>query len=144
MAKTENLQAAAFEPAAALATNLSNIQEYNATVFTRACDTLTKTAQAIWDSEPELFRLESEQWLKSLAPFKAGENGDLSAYYSQLHDGADRMVARMRHINDLAWGCGWEIAAIYATGLQDFWKPAQVPTPAVAPTRTERIQSKAA
>jgi hypothetical protein len=123
----QSTKTAAFEPTAALAATLSDAQERSAATFARAYDVLTKTAQAIWESEPELLKLESDQLLKTFAPLKTGENpvAGLSAYCEQLHDNSERMIARMRHINDLAWGCGWQIAAIYADGLQDMWKQAQ-------------------
>ncbi|WP_341912185.1 hypothetical protein [Ferrovibrio terrae] len=131
MPATQTAKTPSLEPAAMLAANLSDVQERSAATFARAYDVLAKTSQAIWESEPELFKLESEQLLKSLAPPKAGDNpaAGLSAYFAELHDGSERMIARMRHINDLAWGCGWQIATIYADGLQDMWKHAQAKIP---------------
>lgn len=132
----------AFEPTAALAANFTDVQERNAATLARAYDVLAKTTQAIWESEPELLKLESDQLMKAFAPLKAGENpvAGLTAYCEQLHEGSDRMIARMRHINDLAWGCGWQIAAIYAEGMQDMLKNAQTQVK----TATETARSKPA
>lgn len=142
MPATQSTKATAFEPVAALAANLSDAQERNAATFARAYDVLAKTTQAIWESEPELFRLESDQLQKCFAPLKAGDNpvAGLTSYVGQLHDGSERMIARMRHINDLAWGCGWQIAAIYAEGMQDMLKQAQ----SQAKVATETTRAKAA
>lgn len=130
MATAQTVKPAAFEPTAAIAANLNQAQEHGAATFARAYDVFAKTAQAIWESEPELFKLESDQLLKSFTPPKTGDNpaAALTAQCAQLHENADRMIARMRHINDLAWNCGWQIAAIYAEGLQGMWKHVQVPT----------------
>jgi hypothetical protein len=127
MPATQSAKAATFEPVTALSTNLTAAQERNAATMARAYDAWAKTAQAIWDSEPELFRLETDQLLKAFSPPQPGDNPvrTLTAQCAQLHDNADRVIAQMRHINDLAWNCGWTIAAIYAEGMQDIWSQAQ-------------------
>lgn len=117
-----------------LAANFAETQERNTATFLRVCDTVSKTMQEIWDNEPELFRLESDQMLQTLKPAEAATPAAaLLAQCEQLHQNADRMVARMRHINDLAWNCGWRVATIYAEVLQDMWKQPETAAPAPAP-----------
>jgi len=130
----------ALPDATALAASFVDAQERGAATFARAYDVLAKTAQAIWENEPQLFQLEADQMLKAFAP--AGEAANpaaaLAMQCERLHENADRVVARMRHINDLAWDCGWRIAAIYAEGLQDLMTEAGTKTPAAAvPTKAK-------
>lgn len=115
----------------ALAANFAEAQERNAATFLRVCDTVSKTMQEIWNNEPELLQLEADQMLQTLKPAEAaGPAAALLAQCELLHRNADRMVARMRHINDLAWNCGWRVATIYAEGLQDTLKQPESAAPA--------------
>lgn len=141
MPATQTAKAATFEPAAVLAANLSDAQERSAATFARAYDVLAKTTQAIWESEPELFKLESDQLLKSFAPLKPGDDpaAGLTTYVTQMHDGSERMIARIRHINDLAWNCGWQIAAIYAEGMQEMLKQTQSQVKAATETARAKL-----
>jgi hypothetical protein len=138
MPAAQTAQTLPLPDAAAIAANLIEAQKRGAATFARAYDVFTQTAQAVWEKEPELFRLEADQLLKSFSPPKTkGETpaDTMRAQYECLHANADQVIASLRHINDLTWDCSWRIAAIYAEGLQDMWKQAMPPaakTPAKA------------
>lgn len=105
-------------------------QERGVALFTQLNELLVKTARAVWESQTELLRLETEQATKSLFPVKIGEDpGEtISAYCDQLHDRTDRMITQMRRINDLYKDYGWQLFAIYAEGLRQASKQSQTAT----------------
>lgn len=114
--------------AAILAANFTQAQERSANTFARAYDAFAKTAQAILEKEPELFKLETDQMMSTLmAPPATGGHpaAMLREQCERMRNNADQIVASMRHINDLTWDCGWRIAAIYAEGIQDTWQQMQ-------------------
>jgi hypothetical protein len=121
----------ALPDANALAASFVEAQERGAATFARAYDVLAKTAQAIWENEPQLFQLEADQVMKTFTPAETtNPAAALAMQCERLHENADRVIARMRHINDLAWDCGWRIAAIYAEGLQALMAEAGSKAPA--------------
>ena len=54
--------------------NLVDAQERNTALITRANEVMVNIARAVWESEMELFRLESEQVAKTLVPLKLGDD----------------------------------------------------------------------
>lgn len=100
--------------------NLIEAQERGAELFTRANELIVKTVRAIWESQTELLRLQTEQAAKSLFPLKVAEDpgATLCAYCYQAHEQTERMIAQMRHVNDLFRDCGWQLLTIYADGLR--------------------------
>lgn len=102
-------------------------QERGVALFTQLNELLVKTARAVWESQTELLRLETEQATKSLFPVKIGEDpGEtISAYCDQLHERTDRMIAQIRRINDLYKDYGWQLFAIYSEGLRQASKQSQ-------------------
>ncbi len=107
--------------------NLVGAQERSVALFTQLNELMVKTARAVWESQTELVRLETEQATKTLAAPKIGEDPGvtMSAYCDQLHERTDRMIAQMRHINDLYKDFGWQLFAIYAESLRQAAKQSQ-------------------
>ncbi|HKH81823.1 MAG TPA: hypothetical protein VKA03_09520 [Methylovirgula sp.] len=114
-AETKTIQAEAQFPV-----NLVEAQERGAELFTLASELIVKTARAIWESQSELLRLETEQAAKAFAPPTIGEDPGttMSAYCFQAHEQTDRMIAQMRRVNDLLRDCGWQLFTIYAESLR--------------------------
>jgi hypothetical protein len=107
--------------------NIVGAQERGVALFTQLNELMVKTARAVWESQTELLRLETEQATKSLFPVKIGEDpGEtISAYCDQLHDRTDRMITQARRINDLYKDYGWQLFAIYSEALHQASKPSQ-------------------
>lgn len=107
--------------------NLAEAQERNTALITRANEVMANTARAVWESEMELFRLESEQVAKTLVPLKLGEDPTAvaSAYCEQWQEGSEKLLNHMRTVGDLVRKCGWDLFHIYRESLKDAVKPFQ-------------------
>ena len=107
--------------------NLVEAQERNTALITRANEVMVNTARAVWESEMELFRLESEQVAKTLVPLKLGNDpaATVSAYCEQWQEGSEKLLNHMRTVNDLVRKCGWDLFHIYQESLREAAKPFQ-------------------
>ena len=107
--------------------NLLEAQERNTALITRANDVVVNTARAVWESEMELFRLESEQVAKTLVPLKLGDDppATVSAYCEQWQEGSEKLLNHMRSVGDLVRKCGWDLFHIYQESLREAAKPFQ-------------------
>jgi hypothetical protein len=100
--------------------NFVEAQDHGVALFTQLNELMVKTTRAIWESETELFRLETEQAAKCFTPPKVGDDPGATVvdYCNQLHQRTDRMIAQMRHVNDLFKDYGWQLVSIYTDGLR--------------------------
>lgn len=107
--------------------NLVEAQERNTALITRANEVMVNTARAVWESEMELFRLESEQVAKSLVPLKLGVDPTAvaSAYCEQWQDSSEKLINHLRTVNDLVRKCGWDLFHIYQESLRESAKSFQ-------------------
>lgn len=115
------------EAQSALTSNLVEVQKRNAALITRANEVMVNTARAVWESEMELFRLESEQVAKTLVPIKIGDDPTavVSAYCEQWQEGSEKLLSHMRTVGDLVRKCGWDLFHIYQESLRDAARPFQ-------------------
>ncbi len=104
--------------------NLVEAQDRGAALFTQLNELMVKTTRAIWESETELLRIETEQATKCFLPPKIGDDpgSTIADYCEQLHQRTDRMIAQMRRVNDLFKDCGWQVVALYAEELRQIGK----------------------
>jgi len=102
-----------------------------AALFTKLNELMVKTTRAIWESETELLRLETEQVTKCFTPARIGEDPatTITDLTDQLQQRTDSMITQMRRINDLTRECGWQLIALYAEGLQQAAKSASPRSP---------------
>ncbi len=107
--------------------NLVEAQERNTAFVTRANEIMVHTARAVWESEMELFRLESEQVAKTLVPLKLGDDpaATAAAYSEQWHEGSEKLLNHMRTVSDLVRRCGWDLFNIYQESVREAAKPFQ-------------------
>lgn len=102
-------------------------QERNAALLTRAAEVMVGTARAVWESQTELFRLETEQAAKALEPLKFGTDpsATVAAYCSQWREGSEKAIAHVRTVGDLFRKCGWDLFHIYEDTVRESLKPAE-------------------
>lgn len=102
-------------------------QERNTALITRANEVMVNAARAVWESEMELIRLESEQLTNSLVPLKLGEDpaATVSACREHWRDGSEKLLNHMRSVSDIIRKCNWDLLRIYQEGLRDAGKPVQ-------------------
>lgn len=107
--------------------NLVEAQERNTALITRANEVMVNTARAMWESEMELFRLESEQVAKTLVPLKLGDDPTavVSAYCEQWQDGSEKLLGHIRAVIDLVRKCGWDLFHIYQDSVRETAKSFQ-------------------
>ena len=100
--------------------SLSGRPQQVAKMMTRASEIIAESAKDIWSKEIELLRLEAEQMPRIFSPAKQdGSIGGLATdYYARWHDGAEKLLARMRSRNDAALKCGWDLLALYSEALK--------------------------
>lgn len=92
-------------------------QQQSTEALTRANAVLLQTAQAIWEHQVALVRLEAEQMTKLLVPPRFSEGPQaVSDYCSQLHDSSEQLINRLRSVHDLVRGCNWQLLEIYGQG----------------------------
>lgn len=92
-------------------------QQQGTEALTRANEVLLQTAQAIWEHQVALVRLEAEQLTKLLVPPRFSDGPEaVSNYCSQLRDSSEQLITRMRSVNDLVRGCNWQLMEIYGQG----------------------------
>jgi hypothetical protein len=107
--------------------NLVEAQGRSTTLVTRANELIMNTARAVWESEMELFRLESGQVTKALVPLKLGDDpaATVSAYCEQWQQKSEKLLNHMRTVNDLVRKSGWDLFQIYQESLREAAKPFQ-------------------
>lgn len=107
--------------------NLVEAQERNTALITRANEVMVNTARAVWESEMELFQLESEQVARSLVPLKLGDDpaAVVSAVCEQWQERSEKLLSHMRTVGDLVRKCGWDLFHIYQESLRGAAKPFQ-------------------
>jgi Phasin protein len=110
---------------AAFPPNLMQAHERNSALITRANEMMVNTARAVWESEMELLRLESEQFAKTLVPLKLGSDpaAAASVYCAQWQEGSEKLLNQMRTVSDLVRKCGWDLFQIYQESLHDAAMP---------------------
>lgn len=115
------------DPQIMFPSNLMGAQERNTTLITRVNEMMVNTARAVWESEMELFRLESEQVAKTLVPLKLSDDpaATVSAYHEQWQEGSEKLLNHMRTVSDLVRKCGWDLFHIYQESLREATKPFQ-------------------
>lgn len=91
--------------------NFAQIQARNIATATRANEILVRTAKAMWEKETEMFKLETEQSRNMLTPIKLDGNpmAAFSGFWDCWHAHAEKSIANMRALNDLARDCQWEL-----------------------------------
>jgi hypothetical protein len=101
--------------------NLAEAQERNTALVSRANEIMANTARAVWESEMELFRLESEQVARALTPLKPGDDpaATVSAHWEQWQEGSEKLLDHMRGVNDLLRKCGWDLFHVYRESLRE-------------------------
>lgn len=107
--------------------NLVEAQQRNTAFITRANEVMAHTARAVWESEMELLRLESEQVAKTLVPLKPGDDptATAAAYSEQWQAGSEKLLNHMRTVSDLVRKCGWDLFHIYQESVREAAKPFQ-------------------
>ena len=107
--------------------NLVEAQERNTGLITRANEVMVNMARGVWESEMELFRLESEQVAKTLVPLKLGNDptATVAAYSEQWQEGSEKLLNHMRTVSDLVRRCGWDLFHIYQESVREAAKPFQ-------------------
>jgi hypothetical protein len=107
--------------------NLVEVQERSTALVARANEVIVNTAQAVWENEMELFRLESGQVAKTLVPLKLGDDptATVSAYCEQWQQGSEKLLNHTRTVSDLVRKSGWDLFHIYQESLQEAVKPFQ-------------------
>ena len=107
--------------------NLVEAQERNTGLITRANEVMVNMARGVWESEMELFRLESEQVVKTLVPLKLGNDptATVAAYSEQWQGGSEKLLNHMRTVSDLVRRCGWDLFHIYQESVREAAKPFQ-------------------
>jgi len=105
--------------------NLVEAQERNSAVITRASEVMVNTARAVWESEMELLRLESEQIAKTFIPVKLGDDpaAAVATCCEQWQEGSEKLLNHMRTVNDLVRKCGWDLFHIHQESLREAAKP---------------------
>ncbi len=108
-------------------THLAETQAEGAALLARANDLLLDTARAIWESQSELLRVETEQAAKAFVPIRLGDDpaAALAAQWDQWHEESERVIAHMRHVNDAVRGYGWQLFEFYTEGFRLAQKPFQ-------------------
>jgi hypothetical protein len=91
--------------------NFAQIQARNMATAAHANEILVRTAKAMWEKQTELFKLEAEQSRNLLAPIKPEGNpmAAFSGFWDRWHAHAEKSIANMRALNDLARDCQWEL-----------------------------------
>ncbi len=106
---------------------LAEVPQLNAKMLTRANEIVTEAAKAIWASEVELLRLESEESAKLISFAKSG--GDpaksFADTYAHWHDGSEKILNQMRGMSDQMRKCGWELFELYSENIKSAGKAAK-------------------
>jgi len=110
-----------------LPSNFEATQDHNTALMTRASAVMVDTARAVWERQMELFRLESEQLANILVPFAGGEDpaAKVSAWGERWQEDSEKLINRMRAVNDIVRKCGWELFRIYQESLREAIRPSQ-------------------
>ena len=112
-----------------LPANVMQAQESNTALLMRANEIISETARAVWESEMEFFRQEADRIAKLSVPSKP--DGDptqaIAAYSEQWQDSSEKLLQRIRTVNDLMLKSSWDLFHLYRQGLQDAAKPFQTP-----------------
>ena len=95
--------------------NLVEAQKHNTAFITEVNELTMKTARDLWESQADLFRIQSEQATKGLVPVKTGASpaAAIAEYCDQQHERTAQMVAHMRKTNDLVLDYGWKVLGNY-------------------------------
>lgn len=108
---------------------LMQAQESNMALIMRANEILLDTARAVWESEMEFFRQEAERIAKLSVSSKSDNDPTqtVAAYSEQWQDSSEKLLQRVRTVNDLMLKSSWDLFHLYQRNLQDAAKPFQVP-----------------
>lgn len=107
--------------------NLVEAQNRGNALMARVNEVIASTARAVWESEMELFHVESEYAAKSFLPIKPGDDpfAAISAYCDQWQEGSEKLLTHMRTVNDLVRKCGWDLIHIGQESLYEATRPFQ-------------------
>lgn len=111
-------QPAAFDPTPFLK-GAAEMPRLNIQMVMRANEIVSEAARAIWESEVELVRLETEEgakWLSLARPTM--DPGKVPVVtFTQWHESAERIFMQMRGMGDVMRKCGWELFELYAESM---------------------------
>lgn len=110
-------------------TDLMQAQERNMALLMHANEILLETARAVWESEMAFFKQETERISELSVPSKRDSDPTqaVAAYSEQWQDSSEKLLQRMRTVNDLMLKSSWDLFHLYRQGLQDAAKPLQTP-----------------
>ncbi len=99
--------------------NFGQIHIGNTAALMQANDIILRTARSVWESQTELFRLETERARDSFRPLKTGESPiqALPGALEQWHRSTERAVTHMRAISDAMRECEWQLMTIAAQNM---------------------------
>lgn len=102
----------------ALSGKILDAQQRNAAFLARANEILADAAKAIWASEMDLIRLESERASRLFQPVEGRTPQQAAAEYgAQWHDNSEKIIAHAREIGDLSRKCCWQLYDLYIQNI---------------------------
>ena len=104
--------------AEALSGKLLDAQQRNAAFFARASEIVAEATKAIWASEMDMIRQESERASRLFQPAEGRTPIEAAAACSaEWHDNSEKVIAHMREMSDLARKCCWQLCDLYIQSI---------------------------
>jgi hypothetical protein len=86
--------------------------EYLSSYFSKANDTLTQTANELFQYQRNMLDGMTAGWRNGLS--NRGEMSGYAGLTEQMHDQAESFVTNMRKMSDAMRDCGWKLTSLYA------------------------------